>query len=564
MVSLRSIGLAAILGLAIAPTAQAQGNGPGFHAAVIFGGGCPAASSQTVSAPSAPATVGPVAVPCISGSATAAGEAGASTMRVSSLSEHVCCGTGSASNGRARFQIENVVITGPAAPSIPVSINFQMRGTLTSDPNFGQAGVSLFVRLSGFNTLMQSTSAIDFSSTGILNQTGVFAPLSLAFPATAIDQPFATPVANAAPNQPLRLDFEMMAYSDMAGLGATESDFLLALPFGVPVFNLPPGYTVSIPELNIVNNFVALPATISGDLFIVGTNASEISVGTVSHVTGSVGIMNNAAASSINLPALSIVDFNVAIAFNQLASSIDLGVAHDCGRRRQHRSRTRQRPASTSEHSRPQTETSTVSEQPGSVSIDLSALQSVGGSFNVSNNGPCPSVIIGALLTVAGNLTLESCGSGAFSLGPAAVGGDANVNTIGYTTVGGSTAAGTTTISNATADARVTVHLPAGSFVTPVSFSAHAPRPADLAARSGPRRGRRRSDSRSDCRLPDHVWRADAQSRCKADVRRVSRGTGCRDGLCATRRGDRRNRNTRHARRHAWRPISVVCGVQRR
>ena len=140
MVFLRSIGLAAFLGLAIAPAAHAQGNGPGFHAAVAFGGGCPAASSQTVSTPSAPATAGPVTVPCLSGSATAAAEAGASTLRASSESAHVCCGTGSASNGRARIQIDNVVITGPAAPSIPVSINFQMRGTLTSECQLRSGG----------------------------------------------------------------------------------------------------------------------------------------------------------------------------------------------------------------------------------------------------------------------------------------------------------------------------------------------------------------------------------------------------------------------------------------
>ena len=146
-------------------------------------------------------------------------------MRASSLSEHVCCGTGSASNGRARIQIDNVVIIGPPRRASRCRSTSGCAARSPADPDFGQAGVSLFVRLSGFNTLMQSTSAIDLSSTGILNQTGVFAPLSLGFPATAIDQAFATPVANAAPNQPLRLDLELMAYSDMAGLGTTESDF---------------------------------------------------------------------------------------------------------------------------------------------------------------------------------------------------------------------------------------------------------------------------------------------------------------------------------------------------
>ena len=316
--------------VAVVGEAHAQGNGPGFHASVIFGGGCNAAQNQTVSSPAAPATVGPDAAPCVSGTAIAAAEAAATTLRASSQSAHECCGTSSGATGRARIQIENVVITGPAAPSIPVSLNFRMRGTLASHPNFGQAGVFLFVRLSGFNTLMQSTSAIDMSSTGILNQTGVFAPLSLGFPASAIDQQFVTPVTNAAPNQPLRLDFELMAYSDMAGAGATESDFFtgqsgVALPLGVPVFNLPPGYTVDIPELNIVNNYVALPATLNGDIFIVGSNASEVSLPGVTEVTGNIIINDNAAAIIIDLGELDTADGNVIINDNTAATTIDLG-----------------------------------------------------------------------------------------------------------------------------------------------------------------------------------------------------------------------------------------------
>lgn len=84
------------------------------------------------------------------------------------------------------------------------------------------------------------------------------------FPTGTIDQTFVTPVANAAPNQPLRFEIQLQAGTAMAGLGATETDFFtggngLFLPFGTPVFNLPPGYTINIPELNIVNNFVQLP-----------------------------------------------------------------------------------------------------------------------------------------------------------------------------------------------------------------------------------------------------------------------------------------------------------------
>ena len=92
---------------------------------------------------------------------------------------------------------------------------------------------------------------------------------------------------------------------------------------------------------------------------------------------------------------------------------------------------------------------------------------------------------MGALLTVVGNLTLESCGSGAFSLGSAAVGGDVIVSTTGYTAVGGTTAAGATTIRNATLDARLTVHVPRGSFTAPVSFLLTRLDPASLLPEAG-------------------------------------------------------------------------------
>src|SRR5262245_9679436 len=108
----RAVGLvvlaAGFVGFAETP-AQAQGNGPGFHASVHCDGGCSAAFSQTVSDPSAPAAVGPVTAPCISGSATAAGEADTWRLRALAYTEHQCCGTGSFAHGRGRIQIANVV-----------------------------------------------------------------------------------------------------------------------------------------------------------------------------------------------------------------------------------------------------------------------------------------------------------------------------------------------------------------------------------------------------------------------------------------------------------------------
>ena len=296
---------AAVAGCAFAMPAQAQGNGPGFHASV-FSNGC--TGGNTASSTTPPASVGPMTLPCVSGSATGAGEADAGSLRASGRSVHVCCGSGSWINGRSRIQIENVIITGPDAASIPVSLNFQLRGALAGNPDFGQAGVVLFVGLSGFNTLLSSTSEIYMSPNGILNQTGVFAPLAVAFPNATIDQSFTSPSVNAAPNQPLRLDFELLAWSDMAGLGATDSDFFsgtngLSLPVGIPVFNLPDGYTIHIPALNIVDNL--WQATVPPAVSVTPSDLNFGSVAVGSQSTSLVTVTNTGGpglqVSAINL-----------------------------------------------------------------------------------------------------------------------------------------------------------------------------------------------------------------------------------------------------------------------
>ena len=304
-------------------TAQAQGNGPGFH--VSAGGDLNCPGGQTISLATPPASIGPITFPCTSGQGTAAAEADTFRVRALGRSEHTCCGTASAGNGSARIQFDNVVISGPAAASVPVSLNFSLRGTLTGNTNFGQHGLFLFLRLGGMST----DSKIEANDLGIVNQSGVFAPLTVGFPNAAIDQTFVTPVGNVPANQPLRFDIQLGAASAMAGNGFTEVDFFSGnngffLPFGVPVFNLPPGYTISIPELNIINNFVALPAVVNGDIFIVGTNASEISLAGVNQVTGSITIDNNTSAQGIDLSELDTVGGAISVDGNTSAQGIDL------------------------------------------------------------------------------------------------------------------------------------------------------------------------------------------------------------------------------------------------
>src|SRR5262245_26839185 len=128
-----------------APAAKAQGNGPGFH--VSAGGDLNCPGGQTLSLAIAPALLGPLSFPCTTGQGIAAAEAGAGTLRASGRSEHTCCGTASGGNGSARIELDNVVISGPAAASIPVSLNFRLRGTLNGNTDFGQHGLFMFLRL---------------------------------------------------------------------------------------------------------------------------------------------------------------------------------------------------------------------------------------------------------------------------------------------------------------------------------------------------------------------------------------------------------------------------------
>jgi hypothetical protein len=247
---------AVLLGVSVVPAAAQFG--PGFFALTHFDGGCSPASNQFVSSPTPPAAAGATGVPCVSGLAAAAGEAGVGTVRASSDTLHACCGSGSAAQGRARIQLDNVVISGPPAASIPISLNFALRGTLNSSADFGQAGLMLYVALRGGSTNLEVDSEI-FLSPSLVVHDGIFADLNEPFPNVTIDRSFTTHVVNALPNQPMRLEIDLTAWSTMAGMGSTATDFFsgtngFSLPVGIPVFNLPEGYTIHIPELDIVDN----------------------------------------------------------------------------------------------------------------------------------------------------------------------------------------------------------------------------------------------------------------------------------------------------------------------
>ena len=92
---------------------------------------------------------------------------------------------------------------------------------------------------------------------------------------------------------------------------------------------------------------------------------------------------------------------------------------------------------------------------------------------------------LAALAEVGGDLTLDTTGSGNLDLTGTNVSGDLDLETAGYGGVSGNTAGGETSVSNATAEAVMSVTLPSGAFTTPVVFSITHQDPATLAPAGG-------------------------------------------------------------------------------
>ena len=297
-----------------AGTLQAQGSGPGFHASAGGDQNCPF-SGGTVSSLTPPVSVGPVSSNCSpSGSGIAAARADAGTLGALAGATHTCCGTAAGAGGQARFQVPAFTITGPAAGSIPVSINLHIQGLLESNPDFGGASLTLFVTFGGF-----SKSEIVMTSSGVLNKDGVFAPVNVTFPSATLNHDLVTPTLNVTPNQPLYIEIMLIANASMAGQGSTQTDFFsgsngLAFPIGVPVFNLPAGYTVDIPELKVFNNLWqggVAPANIS--VSPLSVNFGSVTLGSQSTAvvtatnTGGTGLTVNSPSLGAGSSAFSIL-----------------------------------------------------------------------------------------------------------------------------------------------------------------------------------------------------------------------------------------------------------------
>ena len=200
----------------------------------------------------------------------------------------------------------------------PVTAQCSPTGSGTAAARAG-AGIWLWFTISGFNTVLYEGSELTMNDTGIFSKTGSFAPLNVGFPTATLNNNLVTSTFNAVPNTPLYIDMQMtVGTSNASGNSTTGSDFFsgtngFSFPVGVPVFNLPPGYTVDIPELNIFNNLwqTAAPPDIS--VSPLSVNFGSVTVGSPSTAlvtatnTGGGNLMLHSAALGAGSSALSIL-----------------------------------------------------------------------------------------------------------------------------------------------------------------------------------------------------------------------------------------------------------------
>jgi hypothetical protein len=130
----------------------------------------------------------------------------------------------------------DLVISGPAGPNVPFTLRMRLEfESLLTNQAFSNGDA--FLSLTGFNT-------------------GLFFNSPDLFATTVQDLQLA---GSAAPNVPLTLSMTAMAGGAAAGpfFGGgprAQVGITFRFPIGEPVFDLPPGYTVDSPTLNIVDN----------------------------------------------------------------------------------------------------------------------------------------------------------------------------------------------------------------------------------------------------------------------------------------------------------------------
>lgn len=200
--------------------------------------------------------------------------------------------------------------------------------------------------------------------------------------------------------------------------------------------------------------------TVTGDLILTGNSAGVISMSEIGTVGGSVEISGNTAAGTISMAELDTVGGTVEITGNTSAGTISLADLGTVGGSVE------------------------ISGNTAAGVISMGELGAVAGDLDITDNGAA-TVEVGGLQEVSGNVTIDSSGTGTFTLGDGSPAGNLDLDLNGYTSVSGSTAGGETSVSNATAEAVMSAQLPDGAFTTPVTFSITHQDPAALVPTDG-------------------------------------------------------------------------------
>lgn len=221
------------------------------HAAPIFttsfgGNNCTGNGQQTTSSTPIASSVTVICSnnPLLVASATVAAGPGSLGVSASAINND---GRGNGANGGAFAEMmSNFTILGPVGgpTSIPISLNLSLSGSATvtgvssgwflnlNARQFGQGSVSSLVAGTGLLSTIPSGGSI--------------------LVATTITTP--TVMFSVGPTHILEVSISTAV--NAGRVGTAESDFAHTLSFPVsgPVFNLPAGYTIDSPDLNIFNN----------------------------------------------------------------------------------------------------------------------------------------------------------------------------------------------------------------------------------------------------------------------------------------------------------------------
>jgi hypothetical protein len=145
----------------------------------------------------------------------------------------------------ASFLLRDVIVSGPAAGSVPLSINLHVDGDLAPGAA-NDASMSFAVSV---NYATPYLSSLTVGSSGNVGSSGLFAGIS----GSSIHGDFVSPTFNVPVNSPIGLEISLDAGAT-GGQGSADFFSGSGLVHDQPLFNVPAGYTVNSSSGLIVNN----------------------------------------------------------------------------------------------------------------------------------------------------------------------------------------------------------------------------------------------------------------------------------------------------------------------